>query len=123
VNISVELTARASSSSFSSSQLAKRAATMDNADHVALPKGIVVNTSTIYQEVANFPQVPPDQVWKYWRGMLGPPVCSALPLLNLFTNYNFVFKCIQLQTKNFKILSLGGSRTFGGMYWGVIDVS
>lgn len=40
---------------------------MDNADHVALPKGIVVNTSTIYQEVANFPQVPPDQVWKYWR--------------------------------------------------------
>ncbi|CAH0016831.1 unnamed protein product, partial [Clonostachys rhizophaga] len=45
----------------------KRAATMDNADHVALPKGIVVNTSTIYQEVANFPQVPPDQVWKYWK--------------------------------------------------------
>ena len=33
-----------------------------------LPKGIVTNTSWIYDEVAKYPVVPPDQIHKYWRG-------------------------------------------------------
>lgn len=33
-----------------------------------MPKGIVTNTSWIYEEVAKFPVVPPDQIQKYWRG-------------------------------------------------------
>jgi len=32
-----------------------------------LPKGIVTNTSWIYDEVAKYPVVPPDQIHKYWR--------------------------------------------------------
>jgi hypothetical protein len=35
-----------------------------------LPKGIVVNSSNIYKEVADFPLVPPDKVWEYWHGKL-----------------------------------------------------
>ncbi|KAF5680337.1 hypothetical protein FHETE_462 [Fusarium heterosporum] len=32
-----------------------------------LPKGIVVNSSNIYKEVADFPFVPPNKVWEYWH--------------------------------------------------------
>jgi hypothetical protein len=33
-----------------------------------LPKGIVVNTPNIYDEVAKCPRVPTDKAWEYWRG-------------------------------------------------------
>ncbi|KAM0355852.1 hypothetical protein ACHAPU_000239 [Fusarium lateritium] len=32
-----------------------------------LPKGIVINSSNIYKEVADFPLVPPNKVWEYWH--------------------------------------------------------
>lgn len=32
-----------------------------------LPKGIVVNTPNIYDEVAKCPRVPTDKAWEYWR--------------------------------------------------------
>jgi hypothetical protein len=34
-----------------------------------LPKGIVVNTSWIYDEVASQPVVPPEKINKYWKGI------------------------------------------------------
>lgn len=33
-----------------------------------LPKGIVVNTKEIYDEIAKHPSVPADRVWEIWRG-------------------------------------------------------
>ena len=38
-----------------------------------LPKGIVVNTTNIYKEVAGYPAVPADKIWEYWHGMPSPP--------------------------------------------------
>lgn len=32
-----------------------------------LPKGIVINTTNIYKEVANYPTVPADKIWEYWH--------------------------------------------------------
>ncbi|KIL91933.1 hypothetical protein FAVG1_04337 [Fusarium avenaceum] len=40
---------------------------MDQSMPMILPKGIVVNSSNIYKEVADFPLVPPDKVWEYWH--------------------------------------------------------
>ncbi|KAH7316534.1 hypothetical protein B0I35DRAFT_479368 [Stachybotrys elegans] len=40
---------------------------MDPNISMLLPKGIVVNTKNIYKEVADFPIVPADKVWKYWH--------------------------------------------------------
>lgn len=33
-----------------------------------LPKGIVVNTENVYDEIASHKQVPFDRVWQVWRG-------------------------------------------------------
>jgi hypothetical protein len=41
---------------------------MDPNMPMILPKGIVTNSENIYKEVADFPIVPPDKVWKYWHG-------------------------------------------------------
>ncbi|OAQ68455.1 hypothetical protein VFPPC_04691 [Pochonia chlamydosporia 170] len=32
-----------------------------------LPKGIVINTKNIYQEVASYPIIPADKIWEYWH--------------------------------------------------------
>ncbi|RGP67853.1 hypothetical protein FSPOR_5688 [Fusarium sporotrichioides] len=40
---------------------------MDPNMPMILPKGIVTNSENIYKEVADFPIVPPDKVWKYWH--------------------------------------------------------
>ncbi|PHH70149.1 hypothetical protein CDD83_5506 [Cordyceps sp. RAO-2017] len=40
---------------------------MESSVPMMLPKGIVVNTSDIYQEVARYPTVPADKVWEYWH--------------------------------------------------------
>ncbi|KAL6917929.1 hypothetical protein ACHAPO_000264 [Fusarium lateritium] len=40
---------------------------MDPSMPMILPKGIVTNSENIYKEVADFPIVPPDKVWKYWH--------------------------------------------------------
>ncbi|PFH56322.1 hypothetical protein XA68_16725 [Ophiocordyceps unilateralis] len=32
-----------------------------------LPKGIVINTANIYDEVATYPTVPADRVWEFWH--------------------------------------------------------
>lgn len=42
---------------------------MDSEVPMILPKGIVVNTTNIYQEVASFPIVPAAKIWEYWHGM------------------------------------------------------
>ena len=33
-----------------------------------LPKGIVVNTEDVYNEIASHKLVPFDRVWQVWRG-------------------------------------------------------
>lgn len=43
---------------------------MDPNMPMILPKGIVTNSKNIYKEVAGFPLVPPEKVWKYWHGKL-----------------------------------------------------
>lgn len=43
---------------------------MDSGVAMILPKGIVVNTKNIYQEVASYPIVPATKIWEYWHGML-----------------------------------------------------
>ncbi|KAG6144783.1 hypothetical protein E4U34_000639 [Claviceps purpurea] len=40
---------------------------MDSGVAMILPKGIVVNTKTIYQEVASYPIVPATKIWEYWH--------------------------------------------------------
>ncbi|KAJ4005210.1 hypothetical protein NW752_011298 [Fusarium irregulare] len=40
---------------------------MDPNMPMILPKGIVTNSKNIYKEVAEFPLVPPEKVWKYWH--------------------------------------------------------
>ncbi|KZZ93232.1 hypothetical protein AAL_05617 [Moelleriella libera RCEF 2490] len=32
-----------------------------------LPKGIVINTTSIYKEVASYPTIPADKIWEYWH--------------------------------------------------------
>jgi hypothetical protein len=41
---------------------------MDPMLAMLLPKGIMVNTSDIYKEVASYPVVPPEKIWEYWHG-------------------------------------------------------
>lgn len=41
---------------------------MDPELPMILPKGIVVNTKEIYDEVAKHSTVPMDRVWQIWRG-------------------------------------------------------
>lgn len=58
------------------------------ADPPILPKGIVINTSWIYDEVAKQPVVPPEAIKKYWRGIntiMGRLICEA------FANYSAVY--------------------------------
>ncbi len=33
-----------------------------------LPKGFVENTDEVYAEVAAHPVIPPDELYKYWKG-------------------------------------------------------
>ncbi|KAH8711112.1 hypothetical protein HC256_007937 [Beauveria bassiana] len=33
----------------------------------ALPKGILKNSSTVYDEVASYSTLPPDKVYRYWH--------------------------------------------------------
>ncbi|KAG5996631.1 hypothetical protein E4U52_006160 [Claviceps spartinae] len=40
---------------------------MDSGVAMILPKGIVVNTKNIYQEVASYPIVPATKIWEYWH--------------------------------------------------------
>lgn len=40
----------------------------DAASPVLLPKGIVTNSTTIYQEVASYSTIPADRIFKYWHG-------------------------------------------------------
>ncbi|KAF4124686.1 hypothetical protein GMORB2_5352 [Geosmithia morbida] len=40
---------------------------MESETAMTLPKGIVVNTKEIYNEVAKHPTVPMDRVWQIWR--------------------------------------------------------
>ena len=42
--------------------------TMEVSPTMMLPKGIVVNTPSIYDEVAGYPMLPLDKVWKIWQG-------------------------------------------------------
>lgn len=41
---------------------------MERSAVMALPEGFVTNTKEIYQEVASYPVVPLEQVWRYWNG-------------------------------------------------------
>lgn len=56
---------------------------MDFAAPVLLPKGILTNTSTVYDEVAGYPIIPLDKVHKYWHGMIVTSVRSSLFLVVL----------------------------------------
>ncbi|KAG5945897.1 hypothetical protein E4U53_006666 [Claviceps sorghi] len=40
---------------------------MDSRVPMILPKGILVNTTTIYQEVASYSVVPAAKIWEYWH--------------------------------------------------------
>ncbi|KAG5979252.1 hypothetical protein E4U55_005380 [Claviceps digitariae] len=40
---------------------------MDSSVPMILPKGIVVNSTSIYQEVASYPVVPAVKIWEYWH--------------------------------------------------------
>ncbi|UNI24131.1 hypothetical protein JDV02_009904 [Purpureocillium takamizusanense] len=40
---------------------------MDPSVAMMLPKGIVINTTNIYKEVASYPTVPADKIWEYWH--------------------------------------------------------
>ncbi|QUC20060.1 uncharacterized protein UV8b_04301 [Ustilaginoidea virens] len=40
---------------------------MDSGVPMILPKGIVINNSSIYKEVASFSIVPADKIWEYWH--------------------------------------------------------
>ena len=44
--------------------------TMDLLDvpPIILPKGIVVNTTDVYAEVASFPVIPVENIRRYWHG-------------------------------------------------------
>lgn len=42
---------------------------MDRPPPLILPEGFVRNTDEIYQEVASFDIIPPEQLWKYWHGI------------------------------------------------------
>jgi hypothetical protein len=41
---------------------------MDPTMPMILPKGIVVNTKDVYQDVANHRVIPMDEIRKYWHG-------------------------------------------------------
>lgn len=44
-----------------------------------LPKGIVINTTSIYKEVASYPTIPADKIWEYWHGIFFPqPGCTKV---------------------------------------------
>ncbi|POR35824.1 Uncharacterized protein TPAR_03976 [Tolypocladium paradoxum] len=40
---------------------------MESSAPMTLPKGIVINTTNIYKEVASYPTVPADMIWEYWH--------------------------------------------------------
>ncbi|KAM4065138.1 hypothetical protein HRG_004524 [Hirsutella rhossiliensis] len=40
---------------------------MESSVPMILPKGIVINTTNIYDEVASYSTVPADKVWEYWH--------------------------------------------------------
>ncbi|KJZ75959.1 hypothetical protein HIM_04783 [Hirsutella minnesotensis 3608] len=40
---------------------------MESSVPMILPKGIVINTTEVYEEVASFSTVPADKVWRYWH--------------------------------------------------------
>ncbi|KAK4086934.1 hypothetical protein Purlil1_8668 [Purpureocillium lilacinum] len=40
---------------------------MDPSVAMMLPKGIVINTTNVYKEVASYPTVPADKIWEYWH--------------------------------------------------------
>ena len=52
-------------------------------DPPILPKGIVINTTWTYDEIAKEPVVSPEALKKYWRGISYPgfPRHTAGPLL------------------------------------------
>lgn len=52
---------------------------MESSVPMILPKGIVINTANIYDEVASYSTVPADKVWEYWHGT------SLLTLCHLIT--------------------------------------
>lgn len=41
---------------------------MDPGAPMILPKGIVINTTNIYKEVAGYSIIPADKIWEYWHG-------------------------------------------------------
>jgi hypothetical protein len=69
---------------------------MDEILPMILPKGIVVNTKDIYKEVANFPVLPNDKLWEYWRGKFNTirPCLGNLPLTIAFQVYTTTSKSL-----------------------------
>lgn len=41
-----------------------------------LPKGIVMNASSVYKEVASYPVVPADKIWEYWHGKFSQNIAA-----------------------------------------------
>jgi hypothetical protein len=80
-----------------------------------LPKGIVVNSSNIYKEVADFSLVPPDKVWEYWHGKLyTSPTClnTAHTCLVYTTTYKKLKDPTACRLENFWWHVWGSDRRF-----------
>jgi hypothetical protein len=41
---------------------------LDSPPVILLPKGIVVNTTEVYAEVASHSVLPTEKIWRYWHG-------------------------------------------------------
>jgi hypothetical protein len=51
--------------------------TVEMAMPMILPRGIVVNTDHIYDEVAGYTNVPLDKIYEFWHGIwtIAPTCC------------------------------------------------
>ncbi|KAG5921252.1 hypothetical protein E4U42_005921 [Claviceps africana] len=64
---------------------------MDSGVPMILPKGILVNTTSIYQEVASYPVVPAAKIWEYWHARereLGSTNAGKLTCAAVYTTTN-----------------------------------
>lgn len=81
-----------------------------------LPKGIVFNIDRVYKEVANYTTVPPEKIYEYWHGNLGPSLSLARTVKLTYT------QSILRRLAGSRILLPTGLRISGGMSWAVTDV-
>jgi hypothetical protein len=93
---------------------------MDHPATVVLPEGFLTNTKEIYQEVASYPVIPPEQLFQYWHGKhtnMTQHWCSER------LGANYCFQYTPPPSGSSSIPQLTASKTSGGMLWGAIDAT